>query len=225
MDGERGPQRPVRPERRLPAGWEGRPRGDARGGDAVTGAEGGRRLRAAEQLHRSARSGKPSDEAGREPREPGLDDRLSPGLRDRQDADRRQAGGRPRPRDHDRRGELGRPEPGRPWLARTVEDLHRRPRCELHGGRAVHAVPVHAGEPGEAASSGSPATRSRRSTRTTRRSRRTSRRSSTTAWRCLCARSHGSRSGCYTSIKENKQGPNKFWVIEAQAPGNGLWGW
>jgi hypothetical protein len=31
--------------------------------------------------------------------------------------------------------------------------------------------------------------------------------------------------GCYTSIKENKQGPNKFWVIEAQAPGNGLWGW
>ena len=31
--------------------------------------------------------------------------------------------------------------------------------------------------------------------------------------------------GCYTSITENKQGPNKFWVIEAQAPGNGLWGW
>ena len=31
--------------------------------------------------------------------------------------------------------------------------------------------------------------------------------------------------GCYTSITETKQGPNKFWVIEAQAPGNGLWGW
>jgi len=29
--------------------------------------------------------------------------------------------------------------------------------------------------------------------------------------------------GCYTSIKENKK--DKVWVIEAQAPGNGLWGW
>ena len=33
------------------------------------------------------------------------------------------------------------------------------------------------------------------------------------------------QNGCYTSIKEIKQGKNKFWVIEAQAPGNGLWGW
>ena len=37
MDGQGGPQRPGRPERRVPAGREGRPRDDARGGDAVSG--------------------------------------------------------------------------------------------------------------------------------------------------------------------------------------------
>jgi hypothetical protein len=31
--------------------------------------------------------------------------------------------------------------------------------------------------------------------------------------------------GCYTSIDETGTGQNKFWLIEAQAPGNGLWGW
>jgi hypothetical protein len=31
--------------------------------------------------------------------------------------------------------------------------------------------------------------------------------------------------GCYTSIDEQGQGQNKFWVVQAQAPGNGLWGW
>ena len=105
MDGQRRHQRPVRPERRLPARGKDVRGGDARGGDAVTGAEGGRRLRAAEQLHRPARSGKPSDEAGREPRQPGLDDGLYPDVRDRHGSQRRQARCRPRPRDHDRRGE------------------------------------------------------------------------------------------------------------------------
>ena len=33
------------------------------------------------------------------------------------------------------------------------------------------------------------------------------------------------QNGCYTSIKEIKQGKVKYWLVEAQAPGNGLWGW
>ena len=29
--------------------------------------------------------------------------------------------------------------------------------------------------------------------------------------------------GCYTSIELNKK--TKVWIVQAQAPGNGLWGW
>jgi hypothetical protein len=33
------------------------------------------------------------------------------------------------------------------------------------------------------------------------------------------------QNGCYTSINEIKQGKVKYYLVEAQAPGNGLWGW
>ena len=53
---------------------------------------------------------------------------------------------------------------------------------------------------------------------------RRSRRSSTTEWRCLSARARSRRAATRRSRRPGRV-QNKFWVIEAQAPGNGLWGW
>ena len=131
----------------------------------------------------------------------------------------------PRARDHDRRGATRARRTRRRIRTRTVEGLHRRPRRELRGRGQLHAVPVHAGEPGEVRLPDLER-RARGARQNNERSRSTSRRSSTTACRCPAqCPSARTLNGCYTSIKENKQGKNKFWVIEAQAPGNGLWGW